>query len=69
MSVLTDDGELLIPHIEQLEDKLVRGKVQFVSVGMFFPYVMYLTPVLNGYLQQLSGLHYIGVRHHEHFVN
>ena len=25
-----------------------------VSVGMFFPYVMYLTPVLNAYLLELS---------------
>ena len=61
-SVEARNGELLIPHIEQLEDKLVRGKVQFVSVGMFFPYVMYLTPVLNGYLQQLSGQVYTAVR-------
>ena len=28
--------------------------MQFVSVGMLLPYVLYLTPVLNRYLQDLS---------------
>lgn len=61
-SVEARSGELLIPHIEQLEGKLVQGKVQFVSVGMFFPYVMYLTPVLNEYLQRISSQVYAAVK-------
>ena len=28
--------------------------MQFVSVGVLLPYVIYLTPVLNAYLQELS---------------
>lgn len=29
-------------------------RIKFDSVGMFFPYVMYLTPVLNAYLQEMA---------------
>ena len=47
-------GEVLFPYVDKLRGHLPQGTVQFVSVGMLFPYVMYLTPVLNGYLQGLS---------------
>lgn len=30
------------------------GSIQFASVGVFFPHVIYLTPVLNAYLHKLS---------------
>lgn len=53
-SVEARNGELLIPHVEKLENQLVQGSIRFVSVGMFFPYVMYLTPVLNRYLQGMA---------------
>lgn len=53
-SVEARNGELLIPYVEQLESVLVQGNIQFVSVGMFFPYVMYLAPVLNAYLQEMA---------------
>lgn len=53
-SVEARNGELLLPYVEQLESVLVQGNIQFVSVGMFFPYVMYLAPVLNGYLQEVA---------------
>lgn len=35
--------------------KLKSGYVQFVSIGQLLPYVFYATPVLNEYLQDLSG--------------
>lgn len=54
-------GEILVPCVEELRDRLMQGKLQFVSVGMFFPYVMYLTPVLNEYLQEMSGEIYAAV--------
>lgn len=47
-------GEILFPCLEQLRGQLVAGTVQIVSLGTFFPYVMYLTPVLNAYLLELS---------------
>jgi len=53
-SVEARSGELLIPYIEKLRGQLLQGDVQFVSVGMLLPYVLYLTPVLNRYLQDLS---------------
>ena len=53
-SVEARNGELLIPYVEKLECMLCQGSIQFVSVGMFFPYVMYLAPVLNGYLQEMA---------------
>lgn len=43
---------------EKMCSNLEEGSLQWVSVGMFFPYVMYLTPVLNEYLQMLSEKFY-----------
>lgn len=43
--------------IEQLGNvvkRLSSGEIQWVSVGMFLPYVLYLAPVLNEYLHNLS---------------
>lgn len=53
-SVEARQGEILFPYLEKLQGKLPGGSIEFVSVGMFFPYVMYLTPVLNSYLLGLS---------------
>lgn len=61
-SVEARNGGQLISYVEQLHDILEPGKLQFVSVGMFFPYVMYLTPVLNAYLQEMSEKVYAAVR-------
>lgn len=53
-SVEARDVELLVPYISILQNKLYQGRIQFVSVGMLFPYVMYVTPILNEYLLDLS---------------
>lgn len=47
--------EVLEPFFGQLNGKVKAGKIQFVSVGQFFPYVFYATPVLNKYLSELSA--------------
>ncbi len=60
-SVEARNGELLMPYVEQLSHRLRQGPVQFVSAGMFFPYVMYVTPVLNAYLQEMSKAVYEAV--------
>ena len=39
------------------KENLKSGNVQWVSVGMFLPGVVYITPVLNEYLHQLSELY------------
>ena len=33
---------------------LQKGELTWCSVGIFFPYVLYLTPVLNEYIHKLS---------------
>lgn len=53
-SIEARQGEVLFPYMEKLQEHISQGKIQIVSVGMFFPYVMYLTPVLNEYLLNLS---------------
>lgn len=55
-------GEVLMADFERLKSKLQMGKVKFVSVGMFFPYVIYITPVLNEYLQDMSCQIYSAVK-------
>ena len=54
--------EVIQPVFEALEGKLQSGSVQFVSVGQLLPYVFYATPVLNGYLQDLSNQVYHAVK-------
>ena len=38
------------------KESLNAGSIQWVSVGMFLPGVIYITPVLNEYLHQLSKI-------------
>jgi len=54
LSVEARNGEQLIPCMEELQEKLHSGRIHIVSVGMLLPYVIYVTPVLNEYLQNLS---------------
>lgn len=61
-SVEARQGEVLIPPLEELLGQLPGGEISIVSVGMFFPYVIYLTPVLNEYLLGLSQKTYEVVR-------
>lgn len=39
-------------------DDIRKGTIQWVSVGMFLPYVMYISPVLNPYLFEISKIVY-----------
>ena len=38
-SVEARGGELLIPYVELLRNRVKSGKIQIVSAGMLFPYV------------------------------
>lgn len=60
-SIEARSAEVLLPPIRALEGTLARGSVQFVSVGQLLPYVLYITPVLNAYLQSLSEQIYAAV--------
>lgn len=55
-------GSLLVPALERIRERIGKGTVRIVSVGLLLPYVLYLTPVLNGYLQELSGAVYDGMK-------
>lgn len=43
-----------IARLETYAEKITIGTLQWVSVGTFLPHVIYLTPVLNEYLQNMS---------------
>lgn len=40
--------------LEKCAEKLKQGTLQWASVGVFLPYVIYLAPVLNEYLHTMS---------------
>lgn len=44
----------LVEMTKLLSDRLCSGDIQFVSIGALLPYVLYATPVLNQYLQNLQ---------------
>lgn len=54
-------AEVIVPSMRKLKGRLKQGPVQFVSAGQLFPYVLYITPVLNAYLLELSNQVYDAV--------
>ena len=53
MSVEAREEEKLTEVMEPLERSLTKGQIQLVSVGVLLPYVLYVTPVLNLYLEDM----------------
>ena len=51
----TNDETAAIACLENCSKNLISGKLQWVSVSTFFPYVLYLSPVLNHYLFDMSN--------------
>lgn len=49
------EPELVVQALQEICTVLKKGQIKWVSVGMFLPYVIFLTPVLNEYLQDLSA--------------
>lgn len=45
---------VLLPGFSSLKGGISMGTLQIVSVGQLFPYVMYIAPVMNQYLSDLS---------------
>lgn len=50
----TTQEDLAIQMFHSAVSGLKSEKIQWVSVGEFFPNVLYITPVLNEYLHQMS---------------
>jgi len=61
-SIEARNGEVLLPAFESLKGRLYTGEIQFVSIGQLLPYVMYATPVLNKYLQEMIESVYEAVK-------
>ena len=53
--------EAAVQMLKQAADGMKSGAVMWVSAGAFFPGVIYLAPVLNAYLQELSEKIYEGL--------
>ncbi len=49
------EEEQVIEVLSDMATKLKKDTLQWVSVGQFFPYVLYITPVLNEYLHDMSA--------------
>ena len=50
----TRDVEPVIDKLSRAVKNMEKGRVQWATVGQFFPYVIFLAPVLNEYLHGLS---------------
>lgn len=50
----TREEERAVEMLGKVIPKLTSGNLTWASVGQFFPYVIYLAPVLNAYLHDLS---------------
>ena len=47
------NDDIAVKVFEHAVSELKRGIIQYVSVGVFLPYVLYVTPVLNEYLHNM----------------
>ena len=56
-SVETKHESDLIARIESITKNLKQGEIKFVSVGSFSTKVVFVQPVLNEYLHQLSEIY------------
>ena len=50
----TNQLEDAISVFHQFQKKFTSGKIRIMSMGQLLPYVLYVTPVLNEYLQGLA---------------
>lgn len=53
---------------ERVAGKIKSGKIYWVSIAAFFPQVIYLSPVLNEYLHQISEITYKEVTQSENVI-
>lgn len=60
-SIEARNAEVLIPSVNNLRNTLHQGTIRFVSTGQLLPYVLYITPVLNAFLLELSNRVYDAV--------
>ena len=51
----TQNEAAVMEVLDSLAHNLKKGNLTWASVGQFFPYVIYMTPVLNEYLHGIAG--------------
>ena len=54
----TKDETMAITCLQKCCEKISKGELQWTSVSTFLPYVIYLSPVLNEYLFDISKIIY-----------
>lgn len=54
----TQNEAAVMEVLDSLAHNLKKGSLTWASIGQFFPYVIYMTPVLNAYLQEMMELIY-----------
>jgi len=50
----TKNEDIVLDVLNEKMPELAGGTLQWVSIGQFLPYVLFLSPVLNEYLHSLS---------------
>ena len=50
-AIISDQEEKLLKEMESLASGMKKGMVQFANIGIFNPFVIYLGPVMNEFLQ------------------
>ena len=55
----------LSAFVTAMEQEFEKGQIFWCSVGMFLPHTIYLSPVLNAYLQKLSESVFSKIRYLE----
>ena len=58
------EEEKAIAGFTAMEQEFEKGQIFWCSVGMFLPHTIYLSPVLNAYLQKLSESVFSKIRYH-----
>lgn len=56
------DEQQVIKALEGCAKRIKRGPLQWVSVGQFFPHVIFITPVLNVYLHEMAQTVYDSIQ-------
>ncbi len=58
----TKKPEQVIEKLEMAVQKIKGGTITWASIGAFLPYVLYIAPVLNAYLHELSETIYESIK-------
>lgn len=63
-----DSEEAAIGVFEKIAPELCEGEIRWVSVGTFLPKVLYISPVLNEYLHNLSETIYKEIKYNGNLI-